>query len=128
MASKLTATEQAREHVALEREKLKLRIEFWKAMVSLFLFCCCGLFCMIMPAATYTARVIAVWSGLKEPPTSALNDWACFLGVIALLAWGVNTMIPILKIFRDSQKHSESCEEPTYVIESYDEDRTSDDD
>lgn len=85
----------------IERERLKLRIEFWKAIVSLFLFCCCGMFVLLMPAASYLARVIAAWNDRQAAPTSALNDWACFFGVLAILAWGVNTMIPILRIFKD---------------------------
>lgn len=90
------------DELAVLREKQKLRIEFWKSIVSLVLLALCGLTVVGVPVCERILKVAAIMQGWPQPPSG--DFWMSFnsvVGSLAILCWGFPYVIPIIREVKD---------------------------
>lgn len=107
------AVEVHEEELRLQRIRLEIQerkgqifAQKCKVAVSIFLLILSGVYVVAIPLLSQGLRVYAIMNKLPIPPRDWgdwLNEFACAVGILSILAWGFTSVIPILQIMKSKQ-------------------------
>jgi|SRR5579883_2535791 len=69
-----------------------------KAIISLMLMLLAGLYVVLIPILIQSVRFLALIKGNPLPPHDWLTELTCATGILAILCWGFNAVLPILQL------------------------------